>query len=192
MLCEKSYEEWDDKLILNGIKQLCLSGSKGIKPLKKIENIPSLETIDLSHVHPIVLIYIGKRVKDLKQLTRLDIGNGIETSYPPMLHIHDFPVSLTYLDMSNINFENFGFGNFIQKLKNLDTLILSHTRIRCIPLCPPSLRVLDISSNKIVHALIILDTDEQIKPIMNLETLVIHGNKNIKFSKRIPLHILQF
>lgn len=129
MLFEKSYEEWDDKNILKDIKQLCLRGSKGIRPLKKIENIPSLETIDLSHVHPIVLIYIGKRVKDLKQLTHLDIGNGIETSYPPMLHINDFPVSLTYLDMSHINFEKFGFGYLIEKLKNLDTLILSHTRI---------------------------------------------------------------
>lgn len=43
-----------------------------------------------------------------------------------------------------------------------------------------------------VYAFLILDTDEQIKPIMNLETLVIYGNKNIEFSKRIPLHILQF
>lgn len=192
MLNIKTYNEWDDNSVLNDITSLCLSHSKTFLPLKKIENLPSLETIDLSHMHSTALFHIGERIKNLRLLSQLDISNTIDHIFPSMLSIGKFPVSLTYLNMSHINFENFGMGKLMQNLKNLHTLNISNTGIRCIPLCPPSLRVLDISSNNMVYAFLLLDTEEEIKPIMNLQTLIIYGNENIEFNKHIPLHILQF
>lgn len=133
---------------------------------------------------------IGITIKNLKSLTSLDLSNCSEI-HSIFLYINYFPVSLTYIDLSFTKLiDNDRWLDF-RHLIRLKTLLLSNTGIVYFPRCPTSLRILDTSSNNMTDPCLVL-APENIQVISNLETLVIHGNRDIKLPRSIPFHILQF
>lgn len=183
----QEYESWDDSTKDETPRNINLNKSKKLF-LKKVNNLPNLETIDLSYAG---FVFIGELINNLHALTTLDISHKSGDIYDSSLRVDLFPESLEHLNMSHNNLNISMYFMDFQHLCNLHTLNLSHTGITYLPRCPASLRVLDVSSNSIHNSCQIL-TNSQIGVIANLHTLVIHGNVDIFLPDSIPLHILLF
>lgn len=133
--------------------------------------------------------FLGKKIQSLNSLEKLDLSNCMEI-YSLFLLIKEFPVSLTYIDLSFTSLTDKPYLDF-KHLINLHTLLLSNTNIVYFPACPPSLCTLDVSSNDLINPCLVL-TPSEIQVISNLKTLIIYGNRDINLPSSIPLCILQF
>ena len=68
----QEYESWDDSTKDETPRNINLNKSKKLF-LKKVNNLPNLETIDLSYAG---FVFIGELINNLHALTTLDIGIG--------------------------------------------------------------------------------------------------------------------